>query len=206
MIKKILYPKTQRLPARTKEYAVITEKLDGSNLCIFKLNDELYIAQRNNIINVGKEFDDISYSGLKDWLTNYKDFLLENLHNNSVICGEWLGMGKIKYTVDKFDKRFYMFAKANINEDYELYNMIYEEEYFKYPFVNEVIPYFIGIRPEVTKTVVIPDKEFLDKLYDKYTRQEKRKVEGFIIIIRNTIQKYVRMKNGKITEHFDYGE
>ena len=28
----------------------ITEKLDGSNMCIFKKNDLLYIAQRKNII------------------------------------------------------------------------------------------------------------------------------------------------------------
>lgn len=133
MIKKEIYPKTVRIPIEGDQI-IITEKLDGSNLYIFKLNNKLYIAQRNAIFDVEKDFDEISYgSNLKEWLTNYKEILLKKLHNGSVICGEWLGMGHIKYTIDKFDKKFYMFAKSNIDEDLELKNIIYYEEYFKYP-------------------------------------------------------------------------
>lgn len=43
-MKKIeLYPKTQRISV-DGEKIQITEKLDGSNLIIFKLNDEIYFA------------------------------------------------------------------------------------------------------------------------------------------------------------------
>ena len=50
MIKKEIYPKTQRVICEGAKIQ-ITEKLDGSNLVIFKLNDDLYIAQRNTIFN-----------------------------------------------------------------------------------------------------------------------------------------------------------
>lgn len=113
-------------------------------------------------------------------------------------------MGHIKYTIDKFDKKFYMFAKANIDEDLELKNIIYYAEYFKYPFIDETIPYFIGIRPEVKRTKVLPNKDFLDKLYTNYSEKEKRLVEGFIIINNNTIKKYVRLKIGKLEEYRVY--
>ena len=50
MIKKEIYPKTQRVKcAGDKIY--LTEKLDGSNLVFFKKNDELYFAQRNKVKN-----------------------------------------------------------------------------------------------------------------------------------------------------------
>ena len=48
MIKKEIYPKTQRVKC-TGDKIYLTEKLDGSNLVFFKKNDELYFAQRNNI-------------------------------------------------------------------------------------------------------------------------------------------------------------
>ena len=50
MLKKEIYPKTKRVSC-LGDKVYITEKLDGSNLCIFKKNEELYIAQRKNIIN-----------------------------------------------------------------------------------------------------------------------------------------------------------
>ena len=52
MIKKTIYPKTERVKISSENVCEITEKLDGSNLCIFKLNEKLYIAQRNNIYGV----------------------------------------------------------------------------------------------------------------------------------------------------------
>lgn len=39
-----LYPKTTRMG---KEKSQLTEKLDGSNLGFFKLNNKVYVAQRN---------------------------------------------------------------------------------------------------------------------------------------------------------------
>ena len=207
MIKKEIYPKTKRVSC-LGDKVYITEKLDGSNLVFFKKNDELYIAQRKTIININEleEVKDKLYKGLYQWLLDNKDYLQEQLINDSTICGEWLGMGKLKYDVGEFDKKWYMFAKANIDDEYNLYNLIYEHELFKYPFLNQEIPKFIGIVPEVTVLNILPTKEHLDSVYEKYTSKVKRDVEGFVINYKNTISKYVRMKNGKLEEHFDRGE
>lgn len=207
MIKKEIYPKTKRVSC-IGDKVYITEKLDGSNMCIFKKNDLLYIAQRKNII-CENEFEDaksIMYKGLYQWLEDNKDYLKEHLLNNACICGEWLGMGCLKYSVDEFDKRIYMFAKANIDDDFNLYNLIYEHNLFIYPFDNQEMPKFIGIVPEVAELNVIPTKEHLDSIYEKYTNKVNRNVEGFVVNYKNIISKYVRMKNGKLQEHFDRSE
>lgn len=203
MIKKEIYPKTERVKC-DGDVIYITEKLDGSNLAIFKKDNRLYVAQRNNIFNT-EELDEIKdklYKGLYQWLLDNKDEL-NTLNEGSVICGEWLGMGQIKYTVDEFDKRFYMFAKANIDDDFNLYNLNYSHELFIYPFENQIIPTVIGIVPEVAELKVLPNKEMLDKLYQKYCDKKKRNVEGFIVNYKNTVTKYIRMKSGKMQEHFD---
>lgn len=207
MIKKEIYPKTKRVSC-LGDKVYVTEKLDGSNLVFFKKNDELYFAQRKTIININelKEVKDKLYKELYQWLLDNKDYLQEQLINDSAICGEWLGMGKLKYDVSEFDKRWYMFAKANIDDEYNLYNLIYDHELFKYPFLNQEIPKFIGIVPEVTVLNILPTKEHLDSVYEKYTNKVKRDVEGFVINYKNIISKYVRMKNGKLEEHFDRGE
>ena len=169
MIKKEIYPKTQRVKC-AGEKVQVTEKLDGSNLCIFKLNDKCYIAQRNNIFTFEEleENKDKLYKGVYQWIQDNKEIFEDNLLNNAVICGEWLGMGQIKYSVDKFDKRLYMFAKANIDEDFNLYNINYNHSLFIYPFENQEIPHIIGIVPVVTDLNVIPTKEHLDSIYEKY--------------------------------------
>ena len=207
MIKKEIYPKTKRVSC-TGDKVYITEKLDGSNLVFFKKDDELYIAQRKNIFKITEleEVKDILYKGLYQWLIDNKDALMEELNNNSAICGEWLGMGCLKYNIDEFDKRWYMFAKANIDDDYNLYNLIYNHELFIYPFVSQKIPSFIGIVPEVTELVNLPNKEHLDSIYEKYLSKVNRNVEGFVVNYKNMVTKYVRMKNGKLQEHFDRGE
>lgn len=204
MIKKSIYPKTQRIKC-IGENIEITEKLDGSNLVIFKKDNVLYIAQRNNIFTIDEAIEnkDKLYSGLYQWLIDNRKILEEELRDNSAICGEWLGMGKIKYTIDKFDKRYYMFAKANINENMELKNIHYNHDLFIYPFVSQTIPSFIGIVPVVCHIPYLPDKECLDKMYDRYIEKENRQVEGFVINCTDNITKYVRYKNGKLVEYSD---
>ena len=206
MIRKEIYPKTKRVSC-LGDKVYITEKIDGSNLCIFKKDEELYIAQRKNIINFNEieEQKDKLYKGLYQWIMDNRE-VFNDLHNNSVLCGEWLGMGCLKYSVDEFDKRFYMFAKANIDENFDLYNLIYDHNLFKYPFQSQEVPKCIGIVPEVAELNVIPSKEHLDSLYTKYCEKVNRNVEGFVVNYKNIITKYVRMKNGKLQEHFDRGE
>lgn len=206
MIKREIYPKTKRLSCQGDK-VYVTEKLDGSNLVFFKKNDTLYFAQRNTIYSFDEieENKDKLYKGLYQWLSDNKQ-VFDDLHNNSAICGEWLGMGCLKYSVDEFDKRYYIFAKANIDDDFNLYNLIYTHDLFIYPFQSQVIPKCIGIVPEVIELNVLPTKEHLDSIYDKYTDKVKRSVEGFVINYKNIITKYVRMKNGKLTEHFDRGD
>ena len=205
MIRKEIYPKTERVNVNGDKVQ-ITEKLDGSNLCIFKKNDELYMAQRKNIIGFSEleENKEKFYKGLYQWCLDNKNTLQEQLLNDSVICGEWLGMGQLKYSIDEFDKRLYMFAKANIDDDFNLYNIKYDHGLFIYPFENQELPNFIGIVPVVAELNVIPNKEHLDSLYQKYCDKVGRNVEGFVVNYKNNISKYVRMKNGKLKEHFDW--
>ena len=204
MIKgKELYPKTKRVKV-AGDRVYVTEKLDGSNLCFFKKDDEMYVAQRNNIY----KFDELEqykgdlYKGLYQWILDNKEEL-SNIYNNAVICGEWLGMGKLKYDVGEFDKRWYMFAKANINDNFQLYNLIYDHDLFFYSFLDQQIPKCIGIVPNVAELNVLPNKEHLDSLYDKYRNKVNRDVEGFVVNYNNIISKYVRMKNNKMQEHHE---
>lgn len=208
MIKgKEIYPKTKRVSC-TGDKVYLTEKLDGSNLVFFKKEEELYIAQRKTIFKLSEleKAKDLLYKGLYQWLIDNGNVLESELHNNSAICGEWLGMGNIKYDIGDFDKRWYMFAKANIDDDYNLFNLIYDHSLFIYPFMSQEIPNFIGIVPEVAELNVLPTKEHLDSIYEKYTDKVNRNVEGFVVNYKNIITKYVRMKNGKLQEHFDRGE
>jgi hypothetical protein len=204
MIKAELYPKTPRISV-TGEQIEITEKLDGSNLIIFKLNEEIYFAQRNTIFKYEEleENKDKLYKGLLGWADDHIAELQEELYEGSCLCGEWLGMGNLKYTVDEFDKRFYMFAKARINEDFKLSNINYTHEQFIYPFNNQIIPSFIGIVPVVKTISYLPYKDALDLMYDKYCEKVDRPVEGFVMNFHNIITKYVRMKNGKLVEYSD---
>lgn len=204
MIKKEIYPKTKRISC-SGEKIEITEKLDGSNLCFFKKDDVLYIAQRRTILpfNELEAFKGGLYKGLYQWIIDNQTSLMK-IRNNSVVCGEWLGMGKLKYP--NFEKRFYMFAKANLYGYFELSNLNYTHENFIYPFEDLEIPECIGVVPMVCQPNIYPTKEALDVLYESYCEKVQRNVEGFVVNYKNQIQKYVRMKNGKLSEHFDRGE
>lgn len=202
MIKKSLYPKTPRVKVMG-EKVHLTEKLDGSNLVFFKKDGELYIGCRNNIYTLAEieEVKDKLYKGLYAWLKDNGEVLKNSLMENSAICGEWMGMGSIKYDIGDFDKRWYMFAKANIDADFNLFNLKYDHSLFIYPFVDGVIPSFLGIVPEVCETSVLPNKEHLDSIYAKYCAKVGRPVEGFVINYLDNICKYVRMKSGKLVEY-----
>ena len=193
-MKKTLYPKTERVRA---EKVTITEKLDGSNLGIFKLNDEIYFAQRNHILKESELTKQNAYKGLRQWAEDNCDEL-NHLIEGSCIFGEWIGMGKLKY---RLDKRFYMFAKANVSEEFEANRINYNHELFIYPFDDMKIPNCIGVVPIVDEGAVIPTIAELDILYNNRIKLTHRSVEGLVVNFGNGIKKYVRMKNGKLEEH-----
>lgn len=214
MLKKTIYPKTTRLGKDTSG-VLVTEKLDGSNLTFLKRHDddELYIAQRNIIFTLeellsdDKEIEQKLYKNLKPWLAEHGEDLKSRLNNGSAICGEWLGMGgKINYK-ERLDKLFYMYAKANVKEDFGLYNIYYNHTLFNYPFVVREFPTYIGRVPIVETLSEFPTVEEMDYLYNVYVEQlntyrdTEQRVEGFCVTDGETIRKYVRLKNGKLTEH-----
>ena len=200
MINKQIYPKTKRIPLSNTIY--VTEKIDGSNLGIFNLNDKLYIAQRGLIFSIDEieEIKDKMYKGLYAWLKENAENI--KLNNNSCIFGEWLGMGQIKYG-EIFNEKLLMFAKANVDDEFNVTNLNYDHSSFKYSFINEERPTFIGLVPMVSVLNKMPTKEELDKLYTDYSNLVNRKVEGLIINFNNNILKYVRFKNGKEQEHHE---
>ena len=87
MIKKEIYPKTQRVACEGAKIE-ITEKLDGSNLVIFKAGDLIYIAQRNNIFEMAELVvnKDKLYKGLLGWIIDNGATLINELYEGSAIC------------------------------------------------------------------------------------------------------------------------
>ena len=205
-LKKTLYPKTKRI-AEFNSKVTITEKLDGSNLTLFKLHGELHIAQRNYIFSLSditavKNPNKDLYKGLVGWLTLNAADLENDLHEGACICGEWLGMGKLKYG-ETFNSRFLQFAKANVDTDMNIRNIVYSKELFKWSFVSKLQPEYISEVPTVKETHTVPTINYLDSLYTEYCDEVARDVEGFVITVNNSVMKYVRMKNGKLTDHRD---
>lgn len=198
MINKQIYPKTKRIPLSNTIY--VTEKIDGSNLGLFNLNDKLYIAQRGLVFSIDEveELKDKMYKGLYAWLKENAENI--KLNQNSCIFGEWLGMGQIKYG-EIFNEKLLMFAKANVDDEFNVINLKYDYSLFKYSFTNEERQTFIGVVPIVAILNKMPTKEELDKLYADYSNLVNRKVEGLIVNFNNNILKYVRFKNGKEEDH-----
>lgn len=97
MIKKSIYPKTERVKVEQSNICEVTEKLDGSNLCFFKKDNILYVATRNNIISIDELYDEkaknVLYKGLGVWLEEHKEDMIKEIRNGSCICGEWLRYG-----------------------------------------------------------------------------------------------------------------
>ena len=205
MIKKELYPKTVRIGLHPN--IIITEKLDGSNLGLFKLGDTLYVATRSNVfaLNEIEDAKPVLYKGLYGWLKEYGESLLASLNDGSAIWGEWIGMGKLKYDFE--DKRFFMFAKGNVDADFKVTNLKYDPNLFHYSFQEDWTPNYVEHVPVVLPEAGYEDLNIgaLNYLYDQYTLEVGRNVEGFVININGQICKYVRMKNGKLADHFEHG-
>lgn len=194
-MKKTLYPKTPRV---WNDNIIITEKLDGSNLWLFKINWKLLIAQRNNCFYEDElEWENL-YKWLFWWIKENKDKI--NLCEWSWIFGEWIWMWKIWYW-ESLNKRFYIFAKANIDENLEVRSINYNSDLFIYPFESQKIPECIWVVPLVDYTWPT-DIDSLDILYNDYCNKVNRQVEWFIMNNNNIIKKYVRHKNWQLTEHY----
>jgi len=197
-MKKTIYPKTERIGELGD--TCITEKLDGSCLGIFKKDEELYVAQRTHVLKFSELKKDNAYKGLLQWVDDNK-IELDLIVEGACVFGEWIGMGQIGYGDTEINKRFYMFAKANINEDFDAYKINYVHEYFKYSFGGE-LPNCIGVVPVVTTGAKQElSVRALNVLYDEYQKEKERKIEGFVIYNNGAIKKYVRFKNGKPTNH-----
>lgn len=205
MIKQSIYPKTIRVEIEND--IQITEKLDGSNLGIGIYNGEIVLFTRNNVYfeNELETYSKILYKGLYDFIAKNKDKIRNSINENTVIFGEYIGMGHIKY--DGFSK-FYVFAKGKIelkDNLFELSYMNYDLDNIHYAFKDGIFPFDIfNIVPIIKHALKYIDKENLDKLYDEYLANENRIVEGFVIVDKkyNIPLKYVRYKRGKMQEHF----
>ena len=128
IMKKTLYPKTKRI---SDEQIIITEKLDGSNLWLFRLNGEILIAQRNHVLKISELNKENAYKWLIWWLEENKDKL--DILEWSWLFWELIWMGKIWYW-DRFKNRFHIFAKANIyKEEWEIMikKLNYPKHYIK---------------------------------------------------------------------------
>lgn len=189
MVKQTLFPKIKRVEIN-KKYQ-ITEKLDGSNLGIAKIGYSLYFCQRNTILTTFDIHDNknILYKNLENWIIENKETLLETLNDNTIIFGEWLGMGHIKYK--EFKNNFNIFAKAKIEYYYDdivddicfkINNLNYNLKEIKYAFKNETIPNFISLVPIVDNNLELINKQTLDELYDAYNKSQDRIIEGFVIV------------------------
>ena len=207
IIKQSIYPKTTRF-GKEERNVFLTEKIDGSNLTFFKFENELYIAQRNNIYKFKDfkenkdEFKGIIYKGLTPFLEQFGADLEEKLYDGSAICGEWLGQGKIKYS-NRFNTRFLLFAKERViktEDTFLLQNIVYNPDLIHWA-VGETLPDYLDTVPLVKELDHYPNLEELDKIYLEYSEKQDSKVEGFVINNNNKIEKYVRFKNGVLEPH-----
>ena len=214
MIKFTVYPKTTRYNESEKGY-IITEKLDGSNLGIGRIGEQIYICQRNYVLSLEEvqHGNNAVYKGLTKFCREYGDKLKELIYDGSIIFGEWLGMGKLKYLhLEEFKNRFYIFAKGRISlNEYtntlDLTNLVYDLDLLHYAFNNQEIPEFISVVPIVMELSEV-GLLTLDTLYAIHCKDVNRKVEGFIILDKssNTIRKYVRYnREGKLVPHKETG-
>lgn len=199
------YPKTRRVKDDDKRY-IITEKLDGSNIGLGVLDGELIVFQRSKAYKyISGSAKDIK--GLEGWLSDNKNELISMLDEHQVVFGEWLGTGRIKYPTLNY--KYYVFACGQfdrVDDDYEVYNLTNSNQAIEKHCGDFIGPdgNNIGVStcPLVAHAGVI-NVEMLDNLYVSYTDYVQRDVEGFVVYDKatNTVEKYVRYKNGKKSKH-----
>ncbi len=195
-IKKTMYPKTLRI---TDDRYVVTEKLDGSNLGIANVNGELVYFTRKWMISANN-VSEAQYPELRLFNEMYEDEIMSYLPINTVVFGEWIGQGRIKYKIDKTDmsKRFYAFAFAGLRPDF----MKPEAERFTYiKYVHEwkheelEQPEWINFVPYLGTAET---KDEAIGLYREVSLLDNESVsEGLVIRNGNVPRKYVVHKHGK---------
>lgn len=196
---KEIYPKTERVKNEGLSI-LVSEKIDGQNLGLFVNKGELFIITRNTIM----DFKSMSpekvqtYKGLYNWLLKHEIELIDSLYEQSIIFGEWVGES---FHYKKLGYCFLAFAKARINDEFKVNKFNWDLDLLKYVFNKQEFPIFISKAPIVARINVVPSIEFLDHMYEEYCQKVDRKVEGFILNFGNSIQKYVRMKRGKVVPH-----
>lgn len=211
MIRLKTYDKTERIRPDSYRW-LITEKLNGSNLCIGMTacgSGTLLIHQRKKSVTID-EADRLDYPGLKTWVREHED-VLRRIYPGSVLCGEWLGMGKLRYPESEFPNRFNVFAKARyISEHGPEINpetLNYDPDTFGYVLGMEcgaALPDCMSSVPVVQVLPEPPSIERLNLIYSEYAENAGRPVEGFVITDigpRHHRCKYVRFKAGKLTDH-----
>lgn len=210
VMKQVLYDKTPRINPNTFTLQ-ITEKLDGGNLAFFVLEEDsertLYIAQRKTIFDLETALSGEVhlYRGLREYLEKYGAELRDTIYLGSVVLGEWIGTGAIKYTGTDINKQFYMFAKARLTEDWGLEKIVYDHKLLHYVFEDGNLPECVSVVPLVELREQPPTIAELDELYAHYADRVGRPVEGFVITSNTGVFgrcKYVRFKNKKLTPHW----
>lgn len=208
MIKRELYPKTPRMKNNGTPF-IVTEKLDGQNISIYKKDGLLYVGLRKNVFPVCELIElgakNNNYKPFADWFAEHKDDLLTQLYEGSCIHGEWIDDKQHirDYKANGFDKMIYLFAKSRISDDGKICNLNYHLDELKYPFEDKQIPDYLGVVPLVCEMFVVPTKESMDKVYDEYTDGLNRRVEGLVVSRNNIIEKYLRYNKGKFVEYDD---
>lgn len=179
------------------------------------MDGTLYIAQRKNILTLDEAKDAPGlYRGPGEWLTAHGEDLAQRIRPGSLICGEWLGMGKLKYP-DSFG-RYNMFAKARLapceqisGASIDESTLCYDPDEFYRAFSADgteyaAVPDYIGTVPVIARTNEAPTTGYLDGVYAEYADRVQRPVEGIVISQKELPGrrcKYVRLKNSIATPH-----
>lgn len=80
-------------PFKKGNIITIQEKIDGSNTSIYNDNGNLRLFSRTREITNDKK----NFNKFHKYIDNFKEKILEEIPNQYVIFGEWLGQAKISY-------------------------------------------------------------------------------------------------------------
>ncbi|MFW5705229.1 MAG: RNA ligase family protein [Nanoarchaeota archaeon] len=192
----VKYPKIKRLDDKENQNLlnekdlIITEKLDGSNLCIWKENQKIKIAKRTSEI----EFTDKQFMPFCSWVKKQKwEFLEDNIYiygecliGKETQTGKITPIGRITYKnleyfviFDIFDGNSKRWLKPNSKEWNEIFKKFKETNNSQ---LNQV--------PILEENISINNEEELNKHLKKSNWCKDSNIEGIVI------KKY--FENGKI--------